>query len=186
MQIVKPFLDPRTARKVKFVYSDDAESMKILDSLFDKDKVDASLADDDFDLAEYAKLMQSDDEKAAITWNLRGSGGGADTPHPIPNLSTLKLNTVNSSSQYTAPITTGWDLRWFSPLQQRYATFLTLSNTNFLISIAKAFNRKLKEFWQKEGSIFQIVFYSYYPKVIWTWGKATCATHDTIYVFMCC
>jgi hypothetical protein len=98
----------------------------------------------------------------------------------------LKLNTVNSSSQYTAPITTGWDLRWFSPLQQRYATFLTLSNTNFLISIAKAFNRKLKEFWQKEGSIFQIVFYSYYPKVIWTWGKATCATHDTIYVFMCC
>jgi len=107
MQIVKPFLDPRTARKVKFVYSDDAESMKILDSLFDKDKVDASLADDDFDLAEYAKLMQSDDEKAAITWNLRGSGGGADTPHPIPNLSTLKLNTVNSSSQYTAPITTG-------------------------------------------------------------------------------
>jgi hypothetical protein len=105
--IVKPFLDPRTARKVKFVYSDDAESMKILDSLFDKDKVDASLADDDFDLAEYAKLMQSDDEKAAITWNLRGSGGGADTPHPIPNLSTLKLNTVNSSSQYTAPITTG-------------------------------------------------------------------------------
>ncbi|KAH8954643.1 hypothetical protein BDL97_08G090400 [Sphagnum fallax] len=105
--IVKPFLDPRTARKVKFVYSDDAESMKVLDTLFDKDKVDASLADDDFDLAEYAKLMQSDDEKAAVTWNLRGSGGGADTPHPIPNLSTLKLDTVNSSSQYTATITTG-------------------------------------------------------------------------------
>jgi hypothetical protein len=107
MQIVKPFLDPRTARKVKFVYSDDAESMKVLDILFDKDKVDASLADDDFDLAEYAKLMQSDDEKVAVTWNLRGSGGGADTPCPIPNLSTLKLDTVDSSSRYTATITTG-------------------------------------------------------------------------------
>jgi hypothetical protein len=72
MQIVKPFLDPTTAAKVKFVYSDNAESMKILHSLFDKGKVEPSLAADDFHFTEYASQMQHDDKRTAITWNLGG------------------------------------------------------------------------------------------------------------------
>ncbi len=69
MQIVKRFFDPTTAAKVKFVYSDNAESMMILHTLFDEGKVESSL---DFHLTEYASQMQHDDKRTAITWNLRG------------------------------------------------------------------------------------------------------------------
>jgi hypothetical protein len=69
MQIVKPFFDPTTARKVKFVYSNNAEPMKILHTLFDKGKVESSLAGDDFNFTEYGRQMQNDDKSTAITWN---------------------------------------------------------------------------------------------------------------------
>jgi hypothetical protein len=96
--IVKPFLDPTTAAKVKFVYSDNAESMKILHTLFDKGKVEPSLAADDFHFTEYGRQMQNDDERTAITWNL---GVKADNS-PVPNISTLKLEPVVSSSERIA------------------------------------------------------------------------------------
>jgi hypothetical protein len=75
MQIVKRFFDPATAAKVKFVYSDNAESMKILHTFFDEGKVEPSLAADDFDFIEYGRQMEDDDKRTAITWNL---GGNAD------------------------------------------------------------------------------------------------------------
>ncbi|KAH8974035.1 hypothetical protein BDL97_01G080200 [Sphagnum fallax] len=96
--IVKPFLDPTTAAKVKFVYSDNAESMKILHTLFDKGEVEPSLAADDFHFTEYGRQMQNDDERTAITWNL---GGEADNS-PVANISTLKLEPVVSSSERIA------------------------------------------------------------------------------------
>jgi hypothetical protein len=72
MQIVKRLFDRTTAAKVKFVFSNNAESMKILHTLFDKDKVESSLAADDFHFTEYASQMQHDDKRTAITWNLGG------------------------------------------------------------------------------------------------------------------
>jgi hypothetical protein len=75
MQVVKWLFDPTTAGKVKFVYTNDAESMKILHTLFDKGKVEPSLAADDFDFTEYGRQMEDDDKRTAITWNL---GGNAD------------------------------------------------------------------------------------------------------------
>jgi len=64
-QIVKPFMDSRTAKKVKFVYKNDPASMKLLDEYFDSGSVDAILNEDDFNLDEYAQKMRQDDMRAA-------------------------------------------------------------------------------------------------------------------------
>ena len=65
MQIVKPFMDSRTAKKVKFIYKNDPASMKLLDEYFDSESVDAILNEDDFNLDEYAQKMRQDDMRAA-------------------------------------------------------------------------------------------------------------------------
>lgn len=73
MQIVKPFLDPKTFRKVKFVYTKSAESQKILGELFEEDAVKGIFEDpNDYNFEEYAKLMQEDDLKSALYW--KGAG----------------------------------------------------------------------------------------------------------------
>lgn len=65
-QIVKPFLDTKTARKVKFVYSSDPSSMKHVDDLFDTSTVEELLRDENFNLEEYAKQMRQDDAKFGL------------------------------------------------------------------------------------------------------------------------
>jgi len=65
-QIVKPFLDTRTARKVKFVYSNDSTSMKLLNDLFDSRQLEELLREDNFNLEDYSKLMQQDDAKFGL------------------------------------------------------------------------------------------------------------------------
>ncbi|KAG0576008.1 hypothetical protein KC19_5G048100 [Ceratodon purpureus] len=65
-QIVKPFLDPRTAQKVKFVYSNDPTSMKLVNDLFDPKQLEELLRDESFDLEDYSKMMRQDDAKFAL------------------------------------------------------------------------------------------------------------------------
>lgn len=65
-QVVKPFLDTRTARKVKFVYSNDAASMKLLSELFDSKQLEELLREDNFNLEEYSRLMRQDDAKFGL------------------------------------------------------------------------------------------------------------------------
>ncbi|KAJ7518317.1 hypothetical protein O6H91_21G063700 [Diphasiastrum complanatum] len=71
--IVKPVLDPKTYQKVKFVYSKDAESLKLMDQLFDMDKLDFAFGGrhyEDFDFLEYQKRMLEDEIKREGYWNL--------------------------------------------------------------------------------------------------------------------
>lgn len=65
MQIVKPFMDSRTAKKVKFVYKNDPASIKLLDEYFDSESVEAILNEADFNIDEYAHKMRQDDTRAA-------------------------------------------------------------------------------------------------------------------------
>lgn len=65
-QIVKPFLDTKTARKVKFVYSNDPASMKLVNDLFDTSTLEELLRDDNFNLEEYSKQMRHDDAKFGL------------------------------------------------------------------------------------------------------------------------
>ncbi|XP_073152266.1 uncharacterized protein [Henckelia pumila] len=58
--MVKPFLEHKTYKKVKFVYSDQPQSTKIMESLFDKKKLESAFGGDgadDFNFEAYAKRM---------------------------------------------------------------------------------------------------------------------------------
>ncbi|XVE90300.1 hypothetical protein DITRI_Ditri20bG0066500 [Diplodiscus trichospermus] len=62
--IVKPFLEPKTYKKVKFVYSDDLKSQKVMEEIFDLDKLDTAFGGRNtagFDYQAYAQQMKEDD-----------------------------------------------------------------------------------------------------------------------------
>ncbi|KAB2049454.1 hypothetical protein ERO13_A13G159900v2 [Gossypium hirsutum] len=72
--IVKPFLETKTYKKMKFVYSDDPKSLKVIEEIFDLDKLDVAFGGRNpagFNLEVYARQMKDDDSKRM---NFHGSG----------------------------------------------------------------------------------------------------------------
>lgn len=70
-KIAKPFLDPKTASKVKFMYSDDPNSKKMMEELFDMSLVESAFGGDDkadFDINKYAERMREDEKKLSSFW----------------------------------------------------------------------------------------------------------------------
>jgi hypothetical protein len=74
VQIVKPFLDTRTARKVKFVYNNDPASTKLLNDLFDARQLEELLREDNFNLEEYANQMRQDDARFGLERKIANAG----------------------------------------------------------------------------------------------------------------
>ncbi|KAH7437240.1 hypothetical protein KP509_05G061600 [Ceratopteris richardii] len=71
--LVKPFLDPKTQKKVKFVYPKEEESDKLMESCFDVDKLESAFggrSGSKFDKDEYAKIMREDDIKMFSFWQV--------------------------------------------------------------------------------------------------------------------
>ncbi|KAG6511928.1 hypothetical protein ZIOFF_030007 [Zingiber officinale] len=100
-KIVKPFLDQKTYKKVKFVYSDDPNSQKIMMELFDFDKLETSFGGHnqvEFNFNKYAELMKEDDKKyVSVAPMLKSS-----TPEA---LSPPALNSTSSSdSKSSKPV----------------------------------------------------------------------------------
>ncbi|KAH9626472.1 hypothetical protein KSS87_006432 [Heliosperma pusillum] len=65
-QMVKPFLGARIRDKVKFVYSNDSTTMKIMEDLFETEQFESVLgskAAESFDIHTYAQWMKKEDEK---------------------------------------------------------------------------------------------------------------------------
>ncbi|URE22306.1 CRAL TRIO domain containing protein [Musa troglodytarum] len=65
-KVVRPFLEHKTYKKVKFVYSDNTESQKIMTDLFEMDKLESAFGGHNpagFDLNKYAEKMKEDDQK---------------------------------------------------------------------------------------------------------------------------
>ncbi|XP_071737732.1 uncharacterized protein [Rutidosis leptorrhynchoides] len=65
-KVVKPFLEPKTANKVKFVYADDPNTKNIMESLFYIDKLESAFGGKNiakFDVSFYAHRMKEDDAK---------------------------------------------------------------------------------------------------------------------------
>lgn len=76
-KVVKPFLEPKTRKKVKFVYTDDVSTKKIMEELFDLDQLESAFggnSTESFDMEKYAKKMKEDDEKMRSLWE---EGNGA-------------------------------------------------------------------------------------------------------------
>lgn len=72
LQVVKPFLEPKTANKVKFVYSDDPNTKNIMESMFYIDRLESAFGgrnEAKFDLKIYAARMKEDDAKRVALCN---------------------------------------------------------------------------------------------------------------------
>ncbi|CAO2834402.1 unnamed protein product [Amaranthus hypochondriacus] len=70
-KVVKPFLEPKTRNKVKFVYADDMNSKKIMEELFDMEQLESCFGGkrtESFDIQKYAQRMKEDDEKMCSFW----------------------------------------------------------------------------------------------------------------------
>ncbi|XP_057794592.1 uncharacterized protein LOC131010906 [Salvia miltiorrhiza] len=94
-KMAKPFLEPKTANKVKFVYSDDPNTSKIMDELFDMEKVESAFGGkdgEDFDVNKYATRMRKDDEKLPFVWR-------TPPPPPPPDITAEKA-AVSSDEDY--------------------------------------------------------------------------------------
>lgn len=113
VQLVKPFLDPKTFRKVKFVYSKNPESQKILAEYFEEDAIKSILEDqNDYTHDEYAKLMQDDDQKSALYW--KGAGLAKAEAEPaaedqsrsveLPEAGDLKREDAPAKEDAPAPV----------------------------------------------------------------------------------
>ncbi|RZS22161.1 hypothetical protein BHM03_00054903, partial [Ensete ventricosum] len=75
-KVVKPFLDQKTYKKVKFVYSDDTDSQKIMTDLFDINNLESAFGGYNqvgFDFNKYAEQMKEDDKKMSALVNSTGS-----------------------------------------------------------------------------------------------------------------
>ncbi|XP_024393227.1 uncharacterized protein [Physcomitrium patens] len=98
--IVKPFLDPKTFRKVKFVYSKNAESQKILSELFEENATKTIFEDpNDYTHEDYAKLMQEDDKKSALYW--KGAGEAKTGAEPAADVQSKAADISEAASLKT-------------------------------------------------------------------------------------
>lgn len=69
--VAKPLLEPKTRKKVKFVYADDPNTMKILEELFDMNQLESAFGGnhtENFNIHNYAQRMKEDDEKTRSFW----------------------------------------------------------------------------------------------------------------------
>lgn len=126
MQMVKPFLERKTHKKVMFVFSEDAISQKKIEELFDKEVLESAFGGRNstgFDYETYAKEMMEDDKKMAELLSSNsgcsqafhsdhrpecpdgnGSGGGgaseADTPEGWPFYCLFQIEPLHISQSF--------------------------------------------------------------------------------------
>ncbi|XVE60459.1 hypothetical protein DITRI_Ditri05aG0130200 [Diplodiscus trichospermus] len=102
--VVKPFLEPKTQNKVKFVYSNDLNTKKIMEDLFDVEKLESAFGGNDdsgFNINKYAERMKEDDKRIPAFWT-KGNPQSAATSQPMPT-SPVDLNSVSLNSDSDAP-----------------------------------------------------------------------------------
>ncbi|KAK7275746.1 hypothetical protein RIF29_16868 [Crotalaria pallida] len=96
--MVKPLLEPKTYNKVKFAYSDDQNTKKIMDDLFDMDHLESAFGGNDdtgFDISKYAERMKEDDKKIPSYWT--GENTPSGVPNNAPSLDSIRLDADSES-----------------------------------------------------------------------------------------
>lgn len=97
--MVKPLLEPKTYNKVKFVYSDDNNTKKIMEDLFDLDHLESAFGgknDTGFDINRYAERMKEDDKKIPSFWTRENSPSWV--PTDAPSLDSIRLDSYSDPS----------------------------------------------------------------------------------------
>nr|GMD88778.1 random slug protein 5 isoform X1 [Ipomoea batatas] len=98
--VAKPFLEPKTANKVSFVYSDDLNSKKIMEDLFDTTQLESAFGGNesaDFDITKYAERMREDDKKVAAFWMVEDNSR-LGAPPALPAVPSLEVTNSDSDS----------------------------------------------------------------------------------------
>lgn len=100
-QAAKVFLEPKTYNKVKFVYSDEVNTMKIMEELFDMDQLESAFGGKDnsgFDISKYAERMKEDDKRMPLLWTV----GSEPSAMPQPALTSTASLDVSMESHSDA------------------------------------------------------------------------------------
>ncbi|KAK6130642.1 hypothetical protein DH2020_035617 [Rehmannia glutinosa] len=100
--VAKPFLEQKTANKVKFAYSDNPNTTKIMDELFDMELVESAFGgndDADFDITKYAERMREDDKKIPSFWKTDGYPAATPPPPVIASPSVQNSNSEPDSDE---------------------------------------------------------------------------------------
>ncbi|KAL6912123.1 hypothetical protein ACP4OV_000928 [Aristida adscensionis] len=75
-KIASPLLEKKTFNKVKFVYSDRPDTMKIVEDLFNMDELESAFGGKNpatFNINDYAVRMREDDKKMPLFWSPENS-----------------------------------------------------------------------------------------------------------------
>lgn len=97
--MVKPLLEPKTYNKVKFGYSDDQNTKKIMEDLFDFDHLESAFGGKDdtgFDINRYSERMKEDDKKIPSFWARENSP--SSVPNHAPSLDSIRLDSDTDAS----------------------------------------------------------------------------------------
>ncbi|KAH7855166.1 hypothetical protein Vadar_022055 [Vaccinium darrowii] len=92
--LVKPFLEPKTYKKVKFVFGDNQQSRKFMEELFDMDKLESVFGGRNsigFVYEDYAKRMMMEDKKISDSTN-----NECKSPSPSSMIQELQHSETNS------------------------------------------------------------------------------------------
>lgn len=103
LQVVKPFLEPKTASKVKFVYSDDPSTKKIMEDLFDFDRLESAFGgkdDEQFNINKYADRMKEDDKTMSTIWTRGTASEIASACDPVISDSDSSEEKADKSSSH--------------------------------------------------------------------------------------
>lgn len=106
-QMVKPFLESKTDKKVKFVYSDDPRSMKIMEDLFDMDRLESAFGGRNpasFNFESYAKMMKEDELKMS---NMVSSGSSSPGYQPSTGSQSYQSEAADSDNASEASVESG-------------------------------------------------------------------------------
>ncbi|KAK9072144.1 hypothetical protein SSX86_008576 [Deinandra increscens subsp. villosa] len=104
-KLVKPFLEPKTANKVKFVYSNDLNTKTIMESLFCMDELESAFGGKDeesFDIKKYGEKMKEDDAKRIVLHDRES----VSYPNPNPNSEIEETTDTDSASRVDEEILT--------------------------------------------------------------------------------
>lgn len=97
--MVKPLLETKTYNKVKFGYSDDQNTKKLMEDLFDFDHLESAFGGKDtaeFEINKYAERMKEDDKKIPSFWASENSTSSVQ--NIAPSLDSIKLDTDSDAS----------------------------------------------------------------------------------------
>ncbi|KAI8550462.1 hypothetical protein RHMOL_Rhmol06G0108400 [Rhododendron molle] len=81
-KVAKLFSEPKITNKVKFVYSEDPNTLKIMEEEFDVDQLESAFGgkdNADFDFGKYSEWMIEDDKRMKSQW--KGGNIACEAPH---------------------------------------------------------------------------------------------------------